>query len=77
MNNVANSGFRNVRNESNHSGKRYAKESDSLARSDQVEAGSVVYCSNLLGIPHRHVHYPSHHTTCSKLEVWSYFIHGV
>ena len=62
-----NSDFRNLQNEPNCSGERYyyAKENDSLVRTDQVEAGSVVYCSDLLGIPRRHVHYPSHRTTCS------------
>ena len=64
---VVNSDFRNLRSESNCSGKRYyyAKENDSLVRTDQVEAGSVVYCSDLLGIPRRHVHYPSYSTTRS------------
>ena len=67
MNNVVNSDFRNLQNEPNCSGERYyyAKENDSLVRTDQVEAGSVVYCSDLLGIPRRHVHYPSYRSTCS------------
>ena len=67
MNNVVNSDFRNVRSESNCFGERYyyAQENDSLVRTDQVEAGSVVYCSDLLGIPRRHVHYPSYRTTRS------------
>ena len=67
MTNVVNSDYRWVRSESNYSTERYyyAKENDSLVGADRVEAGSIVYCSDLLGIPRRHVRYPTYRTTCS------------